>query len=1067
MLKRYIALGGAFLLLLTVGTTNIGSSSVGLGIANASTAHETVQHEPADTHNAVATHGDEGHGAVAEHGAPAAHGEADAHGGGHAAAGGHEVVAKSLTPDISWQGWLPIISIFFPLFMAFLIPLFNKNQRIRDFISVFTAIASFGLIIVMFGPVVKGVTIGGQLYRGLSLSLPFYLGFDATFNVDPMSLLIAGVTIFLWILSTINNVDYGTHEEKRTRYEFFVLASLAANLGVLMAGDFLTLFVFFEGMVIFPYPLIAHKEDEGAMSGSGMYLRLGITTGLCLFFGMLLMYHYTGTLAIAPLGKARMAMLPGNMKYIIATLMIVGFGGKAGLFFEHIWLPNAHPVAPTPASCLLSGAMIKAGAYGIIRVASMLFIPAHWSLSMEWVTVSQMGYVIIWVGIFTMFYGVLNALISANSKRMLAYHSVSQMGYIVMGIGVGAYLGADGAMGLSGAMYHMVNHAIFKASLFLTVGTVYFRTHELDMYKMGGLWKRMPLTCVAMFIAVCGIAGIPGFNGFASKTLLHHSIFEAYEHSMHFAANGLPDVKLKIAEVIFMITAGGTFASNFKLWALDFFGKCPDKYKDIKPAPFFMKVSLIIVSVAILFIGLNPNWMLEHLIGPALAYFNMNPASHPYHIIYNTHAAAGAVKSTIPLLYNPVNMKFFDPLVIHNILGGGDAVILGGTTFVLGMRFGWFHSEVPEWLTVKYYIAGAYHLFRKACFKVFGVFDTIYGGAIDDVIFSGAVCRLAQISGLSPSVWDSVGNRANGYDGAVDSAIFSRDACRISGISRAGDEGIWDKITKQAEGYDGAVDSVIFSRSACRISEISGVGTGGVWDKISASEARLDHAADEAIREVGGDSPVWGAISKQEARLDHAADEAIREVGGDSPVWGAISAQEDRFDHAADEAMREVGGGGPVWGAISSQEAKLDHAADEAMREAGGGGPVWGAISSQEAKLDHGADAAMYGVSDRHRVGGIWGIFDRLDTRYDEMSDGFFLGDWLLSSRKENWFDKLCTKMSSIHSGDVSRYLGWVVLMLAVILGVLIGTLTFGSFMGMFLIVSMIIVVVGIVIIIT
>lgn len=974
MLKRHIAIGGAFLLLLTVGVTNIGPASVGLGIANASTAGEAVQHEPADTHNqqAVAAHGEEGHGAAVEHAAPGAHGGEAMHGEA-AAEGHHEEAAMSLTPDVHWMGWLPIISIFFPLFMAFMIPIFNWNQRIRDFISVFTALGSMGLIILMFGPVVKGMHVGGHLYRGLSLSLPFYLGFDATFNVDPMSLLIAGVTVFLWILSTINNVDYGTHEEKRTRYEFFVLASLAANLGVLMAGDFLTLFVFFEGMVIFPYPLIAHKEDEGAMNGSSMYLRLGISTGLALFFGMLLMYHYTGTLAIAPLGAERMAMLPGNMKYIIAALMIIGFGGKAGLFFEHIWLPNAHPVAPTPASCLLSGAMIKAGAYGIIRVASMLFIPAHWSLSMEWVTVNQMGYVIIWIGIFTMFYGVLNALISANSKRMLAYHSVSQMGYIVMGIGVGAYLGAGGAMGLSGAMYHMVNHAIFKASLFLTVGTVYFRTHELDMYKMGGLWKRMPLTCVAMLIAVCGIAGIPGFNGFASKTLLHHSIFEAYEHSMHYAANGLPDAKLRLAEVIFMITAGGTFASNFKLWALDFFGKCPDKYKDIKPEPFFMKLSLIIVSCAILFIGLKPNWMLETIIGPALAYFNMNPASHPYHIIYNTHAAAGAIKSTIPLLYNPVNMKFFDPLVIHNILGGGDAVILGGTTFVLGMRFGWFHSEVPEWLTVKYYIAGAYHLFRKACFNVFGVFDSIYGGGVDDLIFSGAACRIAQISGLSPSVWDSIGSRADRYDGAV--------------------------------------DSVIFSRSACRISEISLLDEKGIWDKISEQESRFDHGADAAMNSVGGDSGIWGAIADQESRFDHGADAAMREVGGDSPVWGAIS--------------------------------------------------------HQEARLDHGADAAMYSVSDRHRVGGIWGVFDKLDTHYDEMSDGFFLGDWLLSGRKENWFDKLCTKMSSIHTGDVSRYLGWVVLMLAVVIGVLIGTLTFGSFMGMFLIVSLIILVVGIIIIIT
>jgi formate hydrogenlyase subunit 3/multisubunit Na+/H+ antiporter MnhD subunit len=139
-----------------------------------------------------------------------------------------------------------------------------------------------------------------------------------------------------------------------------------------------------------------------------------------------------------------------------------------------------------------------------------------------------------------MFLGVLNALISANSKRMLAYHSVSQMGYIILGIGCAAYMGRDGAMGLAGALYHIVNHALFKSLLFLTVGSVYFRTHELDMYKLGGLWRKMPLTCVAMFIAVCGISGIPGFNGFASKTLLHHAIWEAYEHSVHLTPTVKP-----------------------------------------------------------------------------------------------------------------------------------------------------------------------------------------------------------------------------------------------------------------------------------------------------------------------------------------------------------------------------------------------------------------------------------------------------------------------------------------------------------------------------------------------
>jgi formate hydrogenlyase subunit 3/multisubunit Na+/H+ antiporter MnhD subunit len=620
-----------------------------------------------------------------------------------------------LTPHRSPLALLPLWATFVPLLGALLVLLFHRRQGIKNLIVVGSAGASLGLILLMYRPVVAGMELGGHLYKGLYCSFPFIYPFRASFKVDPAGLLLAGITALLWVISSLHAVSYMTMEENRTRYDFFVLASLTANLGVLLAGDLLTLFIFFEGMIIFPYALIAHKEDQPSLEGANFYLYLGVFSSLCLLFAVFLLYYFVGSLRLEPMAELINARLPGRLRYVLAGLMIFGFGGKAGVFFEHFWLPKAHPAAPSPASALLSGAMIKAGAYGIFRTVNMLFVPKDGGLSLEWLTSRHLGYALIWLGVITMFLGVLNALISSNSKRMLAYHSVSQMGYIILGIGCAAYMGADGAMGLAGALYHIVNHALFKSALFLTVGAVYFRTRELDMYKLGGLWRRMPLTCVAMFIAVCGISGVPGFNGFASKTLLHHAIWEAYEYSVHLSPSGRPDFWLRVAEVIFIITAGGTFASNIKLWILDFLGKPAKKCEHAAPVPWPMKLSLILGSAAILFLGLYPNWLLERIIGPALAYFNYDSGSHAYHQLYNVHAAAG-LRSVIPILYDPISKALIHSSeVVHNLLGSGDALLLGTASCILGLRFGWFHLEVPVWLSVEFYCRRLFNGFVYFC----------------------------------------------------------------------------------------------------------------------------------------------------------------------------------------------------------------------------------------------------------------------------------------------------------------------------------------------------------------
>ena len=578
------------------------------------------------------------------------------------------VVVTSVVTSI-----IPVLAVLFPLAGA--LPVYiagRESEKVRDVLVLAITLMTFGLVISMY-PIVSASTI--------EYTIPSFL-YGLNFSVDGTSLLLAVITSFLWFIAMLYSVGSGymSHEHAKNRFYTFLLLTLSANMGVLLTGDLLSLFIFLEVMLFTSYILIIHEETPEAMRAGRKYLFMSIIGGLSLLMGILLIYHFTGTLTISPLMQ-KMAGL-GWLKYLIALLMIAGFGVKAGIVPLHVWLPEAHPVAPCPASALLSGLMIKAGAYGMLRTVGMIFTPAKAvviyateQVPALWSTTQAIGYGVIWIGIITMFAGVCLALVQENSKRMLAYHSVSQMGYIVLGIGCAAYLGSEGAMGFAGALYHIVNHALFKALLFLTIGAVYYRTHELNMYKLGGLWRNMPITAMCCFIAVMGISGIPGFNGYASKVLLHHSIVEAYE--LH------GDILLFLGTIIFKIVAIGTIASTLKMFIFTFLGKRSEKYKDVKPVPRSMQVAMLAIAAVIILIGIRPDLMMHMFIVPAMGVDTYSAYSVEYLAKYGYDAA-----------------MFF---TLPNILDVGVTMLVAGVIFIVGIRAGWFHLHPPLWICPNYW----------------------------------------------------------------------------------------------------------------------------------------------------------------------------------------------------------------------------------------------------------------------------------------------------------------------------------------------------------------------------
>lgn len=479
--------------------------------------------------------------------------------------------------------------------------------------------------------------------------------FEPCFRLDGLTALFSLFTAFVWLASGIYMYTYMQHEERTLSFYVFYLITLGAVQGVFLAGNFLTLLVFFEIMTVTSFFWVIHRQDRESLRAGYFYLFLGIAAGLCLA-GAIALLVASGTTIEIGMG----AIMPTNKAMLgwAVFLLILGFGIKAGMVPVHIWLPMAHPVAPTPGSALLSGILIKAGAYGLIRTGQLV----NWGLAD---LVPWLGTFVVIVGVATMLLGVGLALLQSNAKRLLAYHSVSQMGYIILGIGTALVLKGQGGYGISGAIFHALNHALFKSALFLGVGIIFLGTGELNLYKLGGLWRRYPWTALCMLIAAFGITGTPGLNGFISKSLLHHGVSEV-------ALSGNP--VMVWAERFFNVVGVGTVASFVKLMGLTFLGKPKTTVPKGTGEDPFLATAMGLLAIVMLIIGIQPQLLMDLFIKPAAISTGLVDLSHLGHVDF---FAASAIWDMIITL------------------------VIGAAFFGFGMKTNLFHYTPPQWLSVE------------------------------------------------------------------------------------------------------------------------------------------------------------------------------------------------------------------------------------------------------------------------------------------------------------------------------------------------------------------------------
>jgi formate hydrogenlyase subunit 3/multisubunit Na+/H+ antiporter MnhD subunit len=375
---------------------------------------------------------------------------------------------------------------------------------------------------------------------------------------------------------------------------------------VVVARDGFTFLMAWEAMSLTSFFLVMFDHEKpGVLKAGWIYL---ITThiGTAFLFVMFLMMGSGGTLDFSSIIARGDLIAPGTLKTVIFIAAVIGFGTKAGFVPVHIWLPEAHPAAPSHVSAVMSGVMIKTGIYGLLRVMMMLGQPAEW-----W------GWTLIVIGALSGILGILFALAQHDLKRLLAYSSIENIGIITMAIGIGvlgvaSHNATMATCGFAGALLHIINHGIFKSLLFLGAGSILHATGTREIDRLGGLMKRMPVTGLTFLVGATAICGLPPLNGFVSEFMVYLAAFTGASTGGQVWAGVLVAVSLALI--------GGVAVASFtKTFGVVFQGEPRSPAaRNAHESTLSMRIPMLILAAICVLLGLASPLMLMGLY-PTLA----------------------------------------------------------------------------------------------------------------------------------------------------------------------------------------------------------------------------------------------------------------------------------------------------------------------------------------------------------------------------------------------------------------------------------------------------------------
>jgi len=417
------------------------------------------------------------------------------------------------------------------------------------------------------------------------------------FTVDPMSALMLVITAVLAFAVVLYSLTSERDHSGLGSYYTLFLLMVTGILGMVSTGDIFNFFVFLEILSIASAGLIAFRIDGGvAVEAAIKYFVLSTLGALAVLIAIGIYY--------AEYNALNMALIAQRMQYtlldqVALVLIVAALAMKCGAVPMHFWTPDAYSMAPSSITALLVVAS-QASLYGLFRTVFTLYNVT--------LNAACIGWLLIILGVLSMVVGVTMAIPQKNVKRLMAYHAISQTGYMLLGVGVGlavlgnqSFLNAFGYVAMEGGIFHIINHAMYKGLLFLTAGAIFFRIGTYDLNKMGGLGHSMKWTMVFFIIGALAIAGIPPFNGYASKLMIYESVF---------AFN-------PVLSVIAMVVSILTLASFVKVFHSIFMGPVLPEYRDVKEVPRPMLVGMGILALVVIAFGLFPSVVVDTLVAPA------------------------------------------------------------------------------------------------------------------------------------------------------------------------------------------------------------------------------------------------------------------------------------------------------------------------------------------------------------------------------------------------------------------------------------------------------------------
>lgn len=483
--------------------------------------------------------------------------------------------------------------IFLYMLAAVLSLLLQRRHKLSNIVS--NLLCILAALAGVLGSCLYLLNNSAPIYLIHWISAVPYLPVDA--RIDHLSAyFILGLSILVGCVSTFSIAYLSHYYEKRNvgMFHFLYAGFILSMILVITAGNAAFFFIVWEIMSLLSYFLVVFEADNTDVRNAGTLYIIMMHVGTAfLLIAFMMMFRYTGSFAM--IGAAR--GIPPLAKDIMFILFFIGFGTKAGLIPFHIWLPYAHPAAPSNVSALMSGIMIKTAIYGIIR-----FIFCYLGVTHTW-----WGILLLIAGVVSCVLGVAYALMEHNIKKLLAFHSIENIGIIVMGIGIAFIASANEqktlcALALAAALLHTLNHALFKGGLFLGAGAIQYSTGTKDIEQLGGLIKKMPLAAFFFLGFSMAISAIVPFNGFISEWLTYQALFIGI-HPDQAALN-----ILFIFSVAALALAGALAAGCFiKLFGITFLGlprsACAAEASDTPPA---MNLGMGILAILCFVIGVFP-----------------------------------------------------------------------------------------------------------------------------------------------------------------------------------------------------------------------------------------------------------------------------------------------------------------------------------------------------------------------------------------------------------------------------------------------------------------------------